>query len=306
MATAAAPAGAPTSAASSARSTSASGTATWPTSPTTGCCACAGPATCCSRREGSGGGAVPRRRRGRAPRRRTCVLDEAHVGRAADPGRPGVLLPAVGPRRGALPAGVLPRTGRRDRVGARPAAPGPASSRPTRSLDQTDARRRGGAAASPRRRASPATWCRSTSATSWSGSCAASWTGLGGGAEVWDRIARVLRRAGPPRPRGPALGRGMSTTANGPATSRPPCPTSTSAAATSVADRYAAGPTVVLRMRATETTGVRVHAVALRCQVRVEPRRRVTTATARPTRSSTCSATGRAGARPCSRCSWPS
>jgi hypothetical protein len=41
-----------------------------------------------------------------------------------------------------------------------------------------------------------------------------------------------------------------------------------------VADRYAAGPTVVLRMRAEERTGVRVHALALRCQVRIEPLRR--------------------------------
>ena len=41
-----------------------------------------------------------------------------------------------------------------------------------------------------------------------------------------------------------------------------------------VADRYAVGPTVVLRMRAGERTGTRVHAVALRCQVRVEPLRR--------------------------------
>ena len=38
-----------------------------------------------------------------------------------------------------------------------------------------------------------------------------------------------------------------------------------------VADRYAAGPTVVLRMRAEEHTGVRVYALALRCQVRIEP-----------------------------------
>ncbi len=41
-----------------------------------------------------------------------------------------------------------------------------------------------------------------------------------------------------------------------------------------VADRYAAGPTVVMKMRATDTGGARVHAVALRCQVRVEPVRR--------------------------------
>ena len=41
-----------------------------------------------------------------------------------------------------------------------------------------------------------------------------------------------------------------------------------------VADRYAAAPTVVLKMQATERGGQRVHAVALRCQVRVEPVRR--------------------------------
>ena len=41
-----------------------------------------------------------------------------------------------------------------------------------------------------------------------------------------------------------------------------------------VADRYAASPTVVLKLRATESTGARVHAAALRCQVRVEPLRR--------------------------------
>lgn len=41
-----------------------------------------------------------------------------------------------------------------------------------------------------------------------------------------------------------------------------------------VADRFAAGPTVALRMRATDRGGQRVHAVALRCQVRVEPVRR--------------------------------
>ena len=42
-----------------------------------------------------------------------------------------------------------------------------------------------------------------------------------------------------------------------------------------VADRYAAGPTVVLKMQATERGGERVHAVVLRCQVRIEPLRRL-------------------------------
>ncbi len=41
-----------------------------------------------------------------------------------------------------------------------------------------------------------------------------------------------------------------------------------------VADRYAAGPTVVFKMRALETSGARVHALAVRCQVRIEPLRR--------------------------------
>jgi hypothetical protein len=39
-------------------------------------------------------------------------------------------------------------------------------------------------------------------------------------------------------------------------------------------DRYAAMPTLTFRLRASETTGVVVHAIALRCQLRVEPRRR--------------------------------
>lgn len=40
------------------------------------------------------------------------------------------------------------------------------------------------------------------------------------------------------------------------------------------ADRYAASPTVNLRVRVTETTGTAVYALALRCQVRIEPQRR--------------------------------
>jgi hypothetical protein len=37
------------------------------------------------------------------------------------------------------------------------------------------------------------------------------------------------------------------------------------------AERYAAAPTLVFRLRVAETTGERVHAIALRCQLRVEP-----------------------------------
>ncbi|WP_328476824.1 DUF6084 family protein [Streptomyces sp. NBC_00377] len=40
------------------------------------------------------------------------------------------------------------------------------------------------------------------------------------------------------------------------------------------ADRYAAGPTLVFRLRVTAADGARVHALALRCQIRVEPARR--------------------------------
>ncbi|WP_405997129.1 DUF6084 family protein [Streptomyces sp. NBC_00829] len=40
------------------------------------------------------------------------------------------------------------------------------------------------------------------------------------------------------------------------------------------ADPYAAGPTLVLRLRITASGNARVHALALRCQIRIEPARR--------------------------------
>ncbi|MDX2702844.1 DUF6084 family protein [Streptomyces sp. PA03-6a] len=40
------------------------------------------------------------------------------------------------------------------------------------------------------------------------------------------------------------------------------------------ADRYAAGPTLVFRLRITAPGGERVHALALRCQLRIEPAQR--------------------------------
>jgi len=40
------------------------------------------------------------------------------------------------------------------------------------------------------------------------------------------------------------------------------------------AERYSLVPTLSLRLRISETTGVAVHAIALRCQIRVEPHRR--------------------------------
>lgn len=38
--------------------------------------------------------------------------------------------------------------------------------------------------------------------------------------------------------------------------------------------RYAAAPTLTVRLRITETSGQRVHAIALRCQIRIQPHRR--------------------------------
>ena len=40
------------------------------------------------------------------------------------------------------------------------------------------------------------------------------------------------------------------------------------------AERYAATPTLVFRLTIAEKSGARVHAIALRCQIRVEPQRR--------------------------------
>jgi hypothetical protein len=39
-------------------------------------------------------------------------------------------------------------------------------------------------------------------------------------------------------------------------------------------DPYAAGPTLTFRLRVAETTDERVHAIALRCQLRIEPQKR--------------------------------
>src|SRR3954464_10460711 len=41
-----------------------------------------------------------------------------------------------------------------------------------------------------------------------------------------------------------------------------------------VPERYAAAPNLLARIRVEETTGARVHALALRAQIRIEPQRR--------------------------------
>ena len=40
------------------------------------------------------------------------------------------------------------------------------------------------------------------------------------------------------------------------------------------AERYSAAPTVTFRLRVSETSGASIHALALRCQLRIEPQRR--------------------------------
>jgi hypothetical protein len=40
------------------------------------------------------------------------------------------------------------------------------------------------------------------------------------------------------------------------------------------AEPYVAAPTLLFRLRLAETTGARIHAIALRCQLRIEPQRR--------------------------------
>ena len=81
------------------------------------------------------------------------------------------------------------------------------------------------------------------------------------------------------------------------------CLSSSSTASTSAPIRTPPGPTLVFRLRIAETTGERVHAIALRCQLRIEPQKRRYTASrgraaqrpvrrhrrAGPTRSSRCS-----------------
>ena len=45
------------------------------------------------------------------------------------------------------------------------------------------------------------------------------------------------------------------------------------------AERYAVTPTLTFQLTVTERSGVRIHAIALRCQIRIEPHRRRYSAT---------------------------
>ena len=104
-----------------------------------------------------------------------------------------------------------------------------------------------------------------------------SWTGLGGGPEVWREIEAFFgaldHRA--TRARRPEPGRRMTLSASDGSTA------ATVRRSTSTSPAWRWSPTATPRARpwssgcgATETPGARVHAVALRCQVRIEPVRR--------------------------------
>ena len=125
------------------------------------------------------------------------------LGRAGDPGRPGVPVPQLG----AGPDGrVLPRPGRGDRVRAAAGGLGRGSSRQP-AARAAAARRRGAADARPDREPDagcrPATWCRSTPATSWSagsGRCgAASTAAARRGRPIDEFFAAVAERSRPRR-----------------------------------------------------------------------------------------------------------
>ena len=270
----------PRSAASSALSTSASGTATSPTSPTTGCCASAAPATCSSPRRRARAAAATAGSARRSAGSSDLSLDDAQWDALRIPVDLVFFFrqTLVAVRQPSLLA-FYPGPGRSHRVPAGPRRLGATSPRPTPSSTTVERRRGGDPAAPARRTASPATSCRSTSATSWSATVRLHWTGLGGGAEVWRDDRRVLRRSRPARAsRRPAIGiRGGAGMMPGPTAPRrraTPVVDLDFTCDEVVADRTPPARPSCSRCGRTETSGARVHALALRCQVRVEPVRR--------------------------------
>ncbi len=127
-------------------------------------------------------------------------VDRRPVGRAEDPRRPRLLLPPDRPADGLLtfyPGPAAPPS---------PLLDLSAWSRPGRGQPRARrgrARRRGGAAAAARRPASPATWCRSTSATSWSARSGSRGPGSAAAPRCGRRSATSSRRStsGEPVPR---------------------------------------------------------------------------------------------------------
>ena len=109
---------------------------------------------------------------------------------------------------------------------------------------------------------SPAIWCRSTPATNWSAGSAC----CGGGSTAARRCGQAIEeffaavaRAGPPRAGDPGAG---------------PMTRLSFAVIDMVAEPYAVAPQLTARLRIEESTGEQIHAIALRCQVRIEPQRR--------------------------------
>ena len=100
------------------------------------------------------------------------------------------------------------------------------------------------------------TWCRSTPATSWS-----AWSGCTG------RASTAARR------RGRAIDAFFAALRDRTqrVTQRMPVAELAFDCIGRAADPYAAVPTLVFRLRITETSGPAVHAIALRCQIRIEP-----------------------------------
>ena len=106
-------------------------------------------------------------------------------------------------------------------------------------------------------------WCRSTPATSWSGGCARCGAGSTAGRRRAPRSTSsspMVERAQPARPgRRPRRRRHEQLRFT---------------VVDIFAEPYAAAPQLTARLRIEETTGQTIHAIALRCQVRIEPQRR--------------------------------
>ena len=90
------------------------------------------------------------------------------------------------------------------------------------------------------------------------------WQGFDGGAEAREALATFLAGL---RRRAVGLGAGDANMAD-----------LIFGCTGATADRYAATPTLSFQLAITERSGVRVHAIALRCQIRIEPHRRRYTA----------------------------
>ena len=106
------------------------------------------------------------------------------------------------------------------------------------------------------------------------------WRGFDGGQEAHDAIDAFF-----------AIGRSRPQPAGRRRDERPTASPSLDV----VAEPYAAAPQLTARLRIEETTGQRVHAIALRCQVRIEPQRAPLRRRPRRPGCAACSASGSGG-----------